>query len=198
MATIVAVLLTLAYIKAGAARILDACIGTIGADGKGEGANYDREGRAFVLTTVEPDGSATWTGKNCGERDTVVRVYAAALTDSKYHVLIGAKHKGGRADRGIGGAIECATREAAELLITATVLELAAGKYTGPLTSRLPRAFHGKRCVERPDQHRAGGRKAAAVTTVTDDATSAMLAAIKAAEAAESKPADKAGDKAAK
>jgi len=41
----VATLLTLAYIKAGVTRILDTCVSLIGADGKGEAANYDREPR---------------------------------------------------------------------------------------------------------------------------------------------------------
>jgi hypothetical protein len=191
MAVIVAVLLTLAYIKAGVARILDNAVGTIGADGKGEAANYDREGRAFVLTTVEPDGSATWTGKACGKADTVVRVYAAALSESKYHVVIGCKWQGGRADRAVA-AVECGSREAAETLLTATLLELAAGKNTGVLSRALPRVFHGRKLVERPDQHRSGGRKATAVATLTDDATAAMQAAIKAAETADAKPADKA------
>jgi hypothetical protein len=187
MATIVAVLLTLAYIKAGTARIINACLSKLGED-----ASYDNEGRAFVLTTLESDGSATWTGKSCGERDTVVRVYATAVTDTSFKVYIGHKVRGGRADRGTDKPVECSTVEAAELLITSTVFELSQGVYTGELTKRLPRAFHGRKFVERPDQVRGSRKGATVVTKVTDEATDAMRAMLAAAEAAEaSKPADK-------
>jgi len=182
---IAAILLTLGYIKAGAARITAACLAK-----QGEDANYDHESKAFVLTTVEPDGSATWTGKNCGVRDTVIRVYAACKADDAWHVYIGAKWRGSRAERGIGGAVACTSQEAAELLITATVFELSQGKYTGPLTSRLPRAFHGMRCVERIDQVRGTRKASNAVTPVTDAAADAMRAMLAAAEAAD-KPSDK-------
>jgi len=146
------------------------------------------------LTTVEPNGETTWSGDKCGARDTVVRVYAAALTDTKWHVYIGAKWQGGRADRACGGGpVECNSREAAELLLTTTVLELATGKFTGPLSSRLPRVFHGRKLVERPDQHAKGGKAGTVVSKVTDEATAAMVAALKAAEAENApKPADKA------
>lgn len=187
MATIAAVLLTLAYIKAGTARIINACLAKVGED-----ASYDSEAKGFVLTSIEPDGSPTWTGKNCGSRDSVVRVYATAVTENTFKVFIGAKVRGSRADRGIGGAIECASVADAETLITATVYALSQGIYTGPLASRLPRAFHGMRFCERPDQVRGSRKASAVVTKVTDEAADAMRAMLEAAEAADSKPADKA------
>jgi hypothetical protein len=187
VATIQAVLLTLAYIKAGSARIINACLGKLGED-----ASYDNEGRAFVLTPIHTDGSPLWTGKACGERDSVVRVYATAVTENTFKVYIGHKVRGGRADRGTDKPVECASVEAAETLLTATVFELSQGVYTGELTKRLPRAFHGMKFCERPDQTR-GARKGAVVTSkVTDEATAAMRAMLAAAEAAEAaKPADK-------
>jgi hypothetical protein len=184
---VLAVLFTLASIKAGAARIISACLGKH----LGEDASYDSEPRAFVLTTVEPDGSPTWTGKACGNRDTVVRVYATAVTENTFKVTIGAKLRGGRADRALA-VVECASVESAELVLTSTVYALSQGIYNAnTLTSALPRAFHGFKLCERPDQQRSAGRAVATVTKVTDAATDAMRAMLAAAEAADSKPADK-------
>jgi hypothetical protein len=187
MAVIQAILLTLMYIKAGAARITAACLAK-----QGEDANYDHESKAFVLTTVETDGSYTWTGKACGARDTVVRVYAACKSETEWLVYIGAKWQGSRADRHHGGPVLCKSQQEAETLIAGTVYAMSQGMYPAPLASRLPRVFHGRKLVERPDQIKAARKAGNVVTKVTDEAHDAMAAMLAKAEAdAANVPADK-------
>jgi len=183
----IAVLLTLVAIRSGVARILAACVANVG-----KVASYGHEARAFVLTPLDKDGAPSWRNADdigSPTRDAVVRVFASAETEDSFSVMLGVKCHGGNADRK-AARVTGLSREQADTLLTATVLDLANGRFAGPLSQHIPNVRTMRvKYVERPDQQ-STGRKSGTVVAVADDAMSAMLQAIKAAEAAD-KPADK-------